>query len=321
MARWALWVGIALVGTSAAPPSAEAPGQRLRRLVDKWKYHGPGRGGNERIGNVATAMLSRNDASMLGRLKGYVSDQLWQPASFNSTDAYVKHWQTAASDQKEVAELMRETFHIGPKQKFNSTAVVHVRCGDVPFSQHYFYHLPQPSFWVWPEMLSALQKPEVDRVVVQAVSLAKNRDGHFVDGHAGSPAQASACNNYIDQIAKCLRAATSTQVSISRSNAPEAEADFLGAQTLVVPVPSSFSFLPGFVKGPHYFTSAFVDERKCCKDRINITELSRNVPWTMHPFEPVWHADVEDYASEMQKGRFVPSAKICAAAHDRTTRG
>ncbi|KAJ1460480.1 hypothetical protein M885DRAFT_559594 [Pelagophyceae sp. CCMP2097] len=213
-----------------------------------------------RLGNIGVAALSLgtspNPKAILGRRTGLSDVELWMPIG--------------APDK--VRAFFRNKYKLNAAAESERTAVVHLRCGDVPCRRHENYHLPQASFWNQPALWEAIRAREIEHVVLYTIP------ANATAPHAGY---------------------------VNRAPAAEAEAAFLSAQLLIAPVPSTFLFLAGLTNPQGDFTGPFVDARyRKGPGATDIAALAKAVPWHMQPEPPVWHPDVSDYHADIAAKRF-----------------
>ena len=168
---------------------------------------------------------------------------------------------------------------------FNASrsAVIHVRCSDVPMIRHKRYHLPRASFWRF--VVDAIR--DIENVYIESC-----QDYHSFRAKKGE----ATCTGIIDSITTYLRSnmvGPNVRIHLPRCDSRgESLRIFQQSTVLIAPIPSSFSFVVGVSKKKNFISPLFVSE---IEDPSNARELPAVVPWTMHPGLPLFHRDVESY--------------------------
>ena len=151
-------------------------------------------------------------------------------------------------------------------------AVLHFRCGDVPFAFHRVYRMPSPAFL---------------RFVGQELSARRIRNAslYWTLSHSSVADHARQCKEMVSAISRQLAASTDVRW-FDEPDARKALQAFAAARTLVSLVPSSFSFVVGVVAEDYIspFLGLSGVEGPRTLDVVNATRaraLARRVHWTM----------------------------------------
>ena len=177
---------------------------------------------------------------------------------------------------------------------YASTAVIHFRCGDVPFDRTPTMQLPKQCFYDF--VAKEIIRLGVKEVVMMLCTdhFDKNNDQHLPPLETRD----RKCNEWagvqLDWLHKRLR---NTGVAVRRmpiciSDLQATYSAFSGS-ALLVSLGGSFSFLPGITKGKRFIQQSY-DPSGCsfCK------ELHQHVHWTIpSKFCSVRHTDVADYST------------------------
>lgn len=228
------------------------------------------------FGNYAVERVFRSCAGAHRLSLNSVRDPLsrmpytsWLPRLFASDVAYAAYWAQRAACLKGL--LARFGIDVRPR----GGAVLHFRCGDVPFDHHRVYRMPSPAFFQFLDQQLRARS-------VQNASL------YWTLSHSANANHARRCNDMVRAIGRRL-----PSVTVRRVDEPDprkALQAFGAARTLVSLVPSSFSFVVGVVVGDYIspFLGLSGVEGKRTLDVTNATRahaLARAVHWTMSTHE------------------------------------
>ena len=184
--------------------------------------------------------------------KSYKSEKVydaWFPLSVaygGHTSRYVRHFVEPVSRQ--VAAEYECSCGIVASKTLNSTAAIHLRCADVPFSRHRDYHLPHLAYYefVLARLIESRKLHQIHSLIILNASehTDKLRPGKFP-----TEDERRACDRLAYSIATYYRRHR-FRVTHFQGSASEALQVMLGAHTLVSTSPSSFSFFAGLTKRP-----------------------------------------------------------------------
>ena len=173
----------------------------------------------------------------------------WFPLSVaygGHTSRYVRHFVEPLSRQ--VAAEYECSCGIVASKTLNSTAAIHLRCADVPFSRHRDYHLPHLAYYefVLARLIESRKLHQIHSLIILNASehTDKLRPGKFP-----TEDERRACDRLAYSIATYYRRHR-FRVTHFQGSASEALQVMLGAHTLVSTSPSSFSFFAGLTKRP-----------------------------------------------------------------------
>lgn len=189
-------------------------------------------------------------------------EDAWDPTTFRSAREYAELWLSAAP--RAAARVRR----LAPEDAFfTDTAVVHVRCSDVPFNKH-------PSYPLLPEAYYAFASEQVARARCRRVVFLACYD-HKPSAHA-----ATECPRITSRIAQWMArhlAGTGIEVDASAVCVPiDASIAMMRGARVLVSTGGSFSFLVGVTKGREFVTPSL-----CGRKRPQHAELASLVHWSM----------------------------------------
>ena len=214
----------------------------------------------------------------------------WDSSAGSTAIEFARTFSDAIPSIKERLEEQGVTADV----RYASTAVVHFRCGDVPFDISLTMQLPKQCFYDF--VAKEIIRLGVKEVVMMLCTdhFDKNNDQHLPPLETRD----RKCNEWagvqLNWLHKRLR---NTGVAVRRmpiciSDLQATYSAFSGS-ALLVSLGGSFSFLPGITKGKRFIQHSY-DPSGCsfCK------ELHRHVHWTIpSKFCSVRHTDVADYST------------------------
>ena len=180
--------------------------------------------------------------------------------------------------------------------RYALTAIIHFRCGDVPFDRTKTMQLPQQCFYDFVAKEIIRLGDGVKEVVIMLCTdhFDKNNDQHLPPLETRDRKCHEWAGVQLDWLHKRLR---NTGVAVRRMpiciGDLQATYSAFSGSALLVSLGGSFSFLPGITKGKRFIQQSY-DPSGCsfCK------ELHEHVHWTIpSKFCSVRHADVADYST------------------------
>lgn len=193
--------------------------------------------------------------------------EFWCPAYKKTKDMhyYAKAWKELVP---EIKKILKNNY-ITEDNNFKDTAVFHFRCSDSPFDGDKSYALlPKEYYYFVADIINKNDK-------VKNIKVITNRTHHKY------PLADKKCPEYMNVILDWLEEKLNKSKTIIRKplflNVRESYSAFLGSEILFQ-TPSSFSFIPGMIKGKKFITSPMFGDRKI---EEKYKELPSLVHWTM----------------------------------------
>lgn len=216
----------------------------------------------------------------------YYSVRCWNPLDFNDKNIeekiedYSQYWKT---NKKEIENVLNYN-QIKKDSNFENSAVIHFRCSDSPFIKDPNYTLLPKEFYDF-ACTKIKEKNNINKIYFMMSTNWGKKD---------YPVER--CTDFVNDIADWLKENLKDHnISIDRNpidkSIKESYGIMLGAGLLITSV-SSFSFIPGVVKGKDYISSSMFGNIKV--DYEKYKDLHKKVHWTMwDKFDYVPHP--EDY--------------------------
>lgn len=202
-------------------------------------------------------------------------------------DNYLKLWSKAIPKIK--TDFQKDFPEPPTDFDYKNTAIIHVRCGDVPFIRHALYHLYPKSYFKF--VKSKLNEWGVKNIIF---SFCDNHDNEKTVDKMNRKGRYEKCKSFVSTYAKWLGV---DKPDIQCWDRTETWKNMYYVKALVSTMPSSFSFIPGMTKGKFFITPpsfGFKSE----KTQEMAQYLSNKAPWTVWPNDDfVSHDDIADYKS------------------------
>ena len=212
-----------------------------------------------RIGNHSVAALVGDGSS-------------WNPDYWRSSQQYADTWRNKIP---EIARMIQQRSIISDTS-MNDTAIIHLRCSDVPFYEHPEYPL--------------LPKAYYDFVASKLITDTGLRHVRVLNcfQHDQHPLARTKCPMFAQTIANWVQEKLPKQIDVSVKIECDDErttiSKLMGARWLIS-TGGSFSFIPGMLKGRKFITPILGPKT------TRHQGLHRLVHWTMWPKSEIYETD------------------------------
>ena len=197
--------------------------------------------------------------------------ELWNPDSWRNSAQYANTWR----NQIPQIELTMKHRSVIPDSSLRYTAIIHLRCSDVPFNRHKDYPLLPKAYY---EFVASILSSDTDLHYLRVVNCFK---------HDEHPLASTKCPQFAQTIASWMREnlqGVKVSVDIECDDEHTTLSKFMGARWLVS-TGGSFSFIPGMLKGRKFISPTLGP--KTGRHR----GLHRLVHWTMWPEDEIYETD------------------------------